>query len=112
MKRWMMILGVFVILIGAGLAAGCGKSEVSTIPLTISEPLDETIVYSADLVVKGQTEPDAVVSVNEVVVDVAADGKFSTTLMLEEGPNLIEVVASDFEGNEGSASITVIYVKQ
>ena len=117
MKKWMMILGVFVILLGAGLAVGCGKeeadeSDISAILLTITEPLDETTVYTADLVVKGQTEPDAVVSVNEAVVDVAADGKFSTTLTLEEGPNLIEVVASDFEGNEGSASIMVIYVKQ
>lgn len=109
MKKWMMISGVFIILLGAVLAVGCGKS---TSLLTISEPQDETIVYSADLVVKGQTEPDAVVSVNEVVVDVAADGKFSTTITLEEGPNLIEVVASDFEGNEESASVTVIYVKQ
>ena len=114
MKRWMMILGVFVILLGAGLAVGCGKEseepEVGSIPLTVTEPLDETTVYSADLVVKGQTEADAVVSVNEAVVDVDADGKFSTTITLEEGPNLMEVLASDFEGNEGSVVLTVIYV--
>ena len=117
MKKWMMILGVFVILLGAGLAVGCGKekneeSDVSAIPLTVAEPQDETTVYAADLVVKGQTEPDAVVSVNEVVVDVDAEGKFSTTVTLEEGPNPIEVMASDFEGNEGSVTLTVIYVRQ
>ena len=117
MKKWMMVLGVIVILLGAGLAVGCGRekadeSDVSAIPLTITEPLDETTVYTADLVVKGQTEPDAVVSVNEAVVDVDAEGKFSTMVTLEEGPNPIEVLASDFEGNEGSATLTVIYVKQ
>jgi len=117
LKKWMMILGVFVILLGAGLAVGCGKEEskepeVSTVSLTVTEPLDETTVYVADLVVKGQTEPDAVVSVNEAVVDVDAEGKFSTTVTLEEGPNLIEVLASDCEGNEGSVTLTVIYVKQ
>ena len=117
MKKWMMILGVFVILLGAGLAVGCGKeetdeSDVSAIPLTITEPLDETTVYTADLLVKGQTEPDAVVSVNEAVVDVDAEGKFSTMVTLEEGPNPIEVLASDFEGNEGSVTLTVIYVRQ
>ena len=117
MKKWMMVLGVFVILLGAGLAVGCGRekadeSDVSAIPLTITEPLDETTVYTADLVVKGQTEPDAVVSVNEAVVDVDAEGKFSTMVTLEEGPNPIEVLASDFEGNEGSVTLTVIYVKQ
>jgi len=117
LKKWMMILGVFVILLGAGLAVGCGKeeadeSDISAILLTITEPLDETTVYTADLLVKGQTEPDAVVSVNEAVVDVDAEGKFSTMVTLEEGPNPIEVLASDFEGNEGSVTLTVIYVKQ
>lgn len=116
MKKWMIVLGVFVILLGAGLAVGCGKEskepDVSAIPLTITEPLDETTVYMADLVVKGETEPDAVVSVNEAVVDVDAEGKFSATVTLEEGPNLIEVLASDFEGNEGSVTLTVIYVNQ
>ena len=117
MKKWMMILGVFVILLGASLAVGCGKEEtkepeVGSVTLTVTEPLDETTVYTSDLVVKGQTEPDAVVSVNEAVVDVDAEGKFSTTVTLEEGPNLIEVLASDFEGNEGSVTLTVVYVKQ
>ena len=117
MKKWMMILGVFAILLGVSLAVGCGQekteeSDVSAIPLTITEPQDETTVYLADLVIKGQTEPDAVVSVNEAVVDVDAEGNFSTTVTLEEGPNPIEVLASDFEGNEGSVTLTVIYVKQ
>ncbi len=117
MKKWMMILGVFVILLGAGLAVGCSKKEtkepeVSTIPLTVTEPQDESTVNAADIVVKGQTNSDAVVSVNGVTIEVQADGKFSTTLTLEEGPNLIEVMASDFEGNEGSVVLTVIYDKQ
>jgi uncharacterized protein YfaP (DUF2135 family) len=117
LKKWMMILGVFVILLGASLAVGCDKEqtkepEVSTIPLTVTEPQDETTVYAADIVVKGQTEADAVVSVNGVVVDVDEDGMFSTTVTLEEGPNPIEVLASDFEGNEGSVVLTVIYDKQ
>jgi hypothetical protein len=46
------------------------------------------------------------------VVDVDAEGKFSTMVTLEEGPNPIEVLASDFEGNEGSVTLTVIYVRQ
>jgi uncharacterized protein YfaP (DUF2135 family) len=115
----MAICGVFVILLGAGLAVGCGnkdetteEAEVSTLPLTVTQPLNETTVYAADLVVKGQTESDAVVSVDGVTVEVDAEGKFSTTVALEEGPNPIEVYASDFEGNEGSVFLTVIYVKQ
>ena len=114
MKKWMMILGVFVILLGAGLAVGCSKeetkeAEVLTIPLTVTEPQDETTVYTSDIVVKGQTNSDAVVSVDGVTIEVDAEGNFSTTVTLEEGPNLIEVLASDFEGNEGSVVLTVIY---
>ena len=117
MKKWMMILGVFVILLGAGLAVGCSKekaeeSDGSPITLTVSEPVDETTVYTADLLVKGQTEVDAIVSVEGVAIEVDEDGKFSTIITLEEGPNLIEVEASDFEGNEGSVILTVIYDKQ
>jgi cytochrome oxidase Cu insertion factor (SCO1/SenC/PrrC family) len=118
LKKWMMILGVFVILLGAGLSVGCSNKEetkepeVSTMLLTVTEPQDETTVYAAALVVKGQTEADAVVSVDGVTIEVGADGKFSTTVTLEEGPNLIQVDASDFEGNEGSIVLTVIYDKQ
>ena len=116
MKKWMMILGVFVILLGAGLAIGCSKekaedSDGSPITLMVTEPVDETTVYTADLLVKGQTEVDAIVSVEGVTVEVDEDGNFSTVVTLEEGPNLIEVEASDFEGNEGSVVLTVIYDK-
>ena len=118
MKKWMMILGVLVTLVGAGLAVGCAKNndtdeeaEVSTLPLTVTQPLNESTVHAADLVVKGQTESDAVVSVDGVTVEVDAEGNFSTTITLEEGPNPIEVYASDFEGNEGSVFLTVMYVK-
>lgn len=121
MKKWMMILGVFVVLLGASLAVGCGKKEeakdtkepdVSSITLTVTEPLNETTVYTADLVVKGQTESDAVVSVDGITVEVDVEGRFSTTVTLEEGPNPIEVFASDFEGNQESVVLTIIYVKQ
>jgi hypothetical protein len=117
LKKWMMIPGVFVILLGAGLVVGCGKAEtkepeVGTVALSVTEPQDETTVFTSDIAVKGRTDADAVVSVNEAVVDVDADGGFSTTVTLEEGPNLIEVQASDFEGNEGSVTLMVIYVKQ
>ncbi len=122
MKKWMMVLGVVVVLLGACLGAGCGQDgngtdngdepEVGTVALTVSQPQNESTVYAADIVVKGQTETDAVLSVNGITVEVNQDGSFSTTVTLEEGPNSIEILASDFEGNEGRAILTIIYVKQ
>jgi hypothetical protein len=44
------------------------------------------------------------------IANVDQNGNFSVTVNLEEGPNLIEVVASDQLGNEKSSSIAVIYV--
>jgi hypothetical protein len=121
LKKWMVVLGLTVVLLGACLGTGCGREkddgdanepEAGTVALTVSQPQSETTVYSADLEVKGTTEADAVLSVNGVTVEVNDDGSFSTMVTLEEGPNPIEVLASDFEGNEGSAILTVIYVKQ
>lgn len=88
-----------------------------TLFLEITEPLDEdlttidieSVVATSTIVVSGITVPDAVVSLNGDEVDVDEEGNFSTEVALEEGPNLIWVIASDFEGNEEQRSLTVIY---
>ena len=87
-----------------------GDESVSTLALEISTPQDESVVTSATIVVSGTTEANAVVSVNGVLVNVDDEGQFSTTITLEEGPNYIEVLASDYEGNETGKSLSVIYV--
>ncbi|MDD5591265.1 MAG: hypothetical protein PHY18_04990, partial [Dehalococcoidales bacterium] len=64
---------------------------------------------SPTVTVKGITSTDAVVSVNGQIVAVDTDGGFSEPVALDLGPNLIEVLASDFYGNSASVLITVIY---
>ena len=78
----------------------------------VSEPRDNSIVGSADINVIGRSSPDATVSVNGQVADVDASGRFSTAepLTLEEGPNLIEVIASDLAGGVETRVLTVIYI--
>lgn len=116
MKKSVVIAGVLAILLGAGAIAGCGNRqaesgdpEAGTIALAVTEPQNEITVHQPGLAVRGQTEEDAVVTVNEAVVEVDDAGKFATTVTLEEGPNLIEVVASNFEGDESSVVLSVIY---
>ena len=70
----------------------------------------ESVVHTSTVSISGLTTPDAVVSVNGVLVNVDGDGRFTGTLSLEQAPNLIEVVASDFQGNKVSAVLTVIYI--
>jgi hypothetical protein len=116
LKRWMRILGMTVLVMGVlgmVVAVGCSndKADNNTTPLTleVTEPQDESVVHVSEIVVSGITRSDAVVSINDAVVEVDEDGKFSATVTLEEGPNSIEVIASDYEGNEESQVLTLIY---
>ena len=70
----------------------------------------ESIVRTNTVDLAGDTSPDALVSVNGVLVDVGVDGKFTATVTLTEEPNLVEVIASDFRGNQVSAVLTIIYI--
>ncbi|MDO8491443.1 MAG: hypothetical protein Q7T04_05450 [Dehalococcoidia bacterium] len=78
--------------------------------LTIVQPQIEAVVTSSLLEVKGQTAPDAIVSVNGIIVkSVDASGNFTAVVTLEEGPNLVEIVASDYQNNQVSQTLAVIY---
>ncbi len=82
--------------------------------LEITQPGDGAQVSTRDILVRGKTVPGAVVSAlvddTVAIADIDQEGNFSVTVSLEEGPNLIEVVASDQLGNGKSSSIVVIYV--
>lgn len=77
--------------------------------LEVMEPYDESVVNTSHIPLSGTTTPDAVVSVNGQIVEVDEWGSFATVVTLQEGPNIIEVVASDFEGNEESRILTIVY---
>lgn len=77
--------------------------------LVVSSPADETVVATSALTTKGQTSPDAVVSVNGQVATVDGDGNFTASVTLQQGPNSIDVIASDFYGNQKSMVVNVIY---
>lgn len=86
------------------------NTSEAKLPLEITTPEKESIVTSPEILVEGITTADAVVSINEAIIAVDEEGKFSTELILGEGPNLIEIIASDYEDNEASVLLTVIYV--
>ena len=84
--------------------------EADRLFLQITQPEDESIVSTGAVAVQGSTTVDAVVSVNGAVVEVDAQGAFEAIVALEEGPNLIEVVASDLTGAKESVDIVVVYL--
>lgn len=64
--------------------------------------------YGNMYIVRGKTEPGAIVSVNGLNVTVKADGSFTKTVEFrEEGAATIEVVARDAWGNENQDGVTV-----
>jgi len=94
---------------------GNEKSAILTViytaalPLTVIEPINDSVVTSQPLMVRGVTNTDAVVSVNGKIVSVDAFGSFNESVTLDVGPNFIEVLANDFDGNLATVTITVIY---
>ncbi len=54
--------------------------------------------------------PDATVSVNGKLVIPGLDGDFSADVILEEGPNLIEIIASILTGDQEGTILTIIYI--
>jgi hypothetical protein len=87
------------------------SSASAGISLTVSEPEDNTITDVGTIEVKGHTSPGAVVSVNAVVTIADANGSFDAIVSLDEGPNIIEIVASDETGNQASVTLIVTLVK-
>ncbi|MCH8103556.1 MAG: hypothetical protein IIB28_10445, partial [Chloroflexi bacterium] len=69
---------------------------------------EENIVHGNTLFLSGRANPDAVLSINGVIIPVDSDGVFGVNVSLEPGPNLLEVVVSDLAGNTESRIITVI----
>ena len=70
---------------------------------------DEVIVFTRMLDVKGRSTVDALVSVNDTIAEIDGDGRFSVPVELIEGPNIVEVVASDTDGGQFSEVLLVIY---
>ena len=100
---------------------GIGNEESATVRVTslalppqpflllITEPQDQSIVSESNLRLGGRTGPLAIVSVNGVSVPVDPFGTFSTFVTLDSGPNIIDVVATNDDGQVLSTVVAVIY---
>ncbi|MBA7699505.1 hypothetical protein ES703_108202 [subsurface metagenome] len=78
--------------------------------LTVTQPADDSIISTDKVEVRGRTSPGALVSINGELVEVDEEGNFTMMVVLEEGPDIIEVIASDLEGNQQSCVLVVMYV--
>lgn len=58
----------------------------------------------------GRTRVDAVVTINDTIVEPDIEGTFSSDVDLEVGPNIIEIVASVASGDQEDIVLVVIYL--
>lgn len=85
------------------------KPSTGPVALQVTTPQDGAVVNTPQIQVSGTASPGAVVSVNDIILIVGVDGTFATTVSLDSGPNLIEVVASNDSGDQKTVDLTVTY---
>jgi hypothetical protein len=69
-------------------------------------------VNTAEITLVGQAAPGTIITFNDEIVIVDSSGEFNVIVPLIEGPNAIEIVASDPEGHETTAEWVVTYDPQ
>jgi hypothetical protein len=88
----------------------------SNIFITISEPTDETVVGNKTLQISGKTTADATVVVitdsDQQIVQPSTLGNFSTTIILGNGENIIQIEAISPDGGAAFAQRTITYSTQ
>ena len=73
---------------------------------------DEMLVQSSQLELNGTADPETAISFDDQIVYVGPNRTFSVTIVLEEGPNLIEITASDLSENSATVYLSVTYEPQ
>lgn len=85
------------------------SEPVKEIMLTMTSPANGSTTTNASTVVRGKTVPNAEVFINEYSLKADGSGNFSYTVTLDEGENIIIVVANDENGNLAEAELIVNY---
>lgn len=110
--------GVNLLEVVASVPSGRARSEqivvyvvvpTAGLPFSLLYPIDGVEITEPAIPVIGVTMPDAVVGVNGIPAEVNHLGIFSTLVSLEEGANLIEVVATDIRGEVRFQTVVVFY---
>lgn len=91
-------------------------SPPKTLRLDLDQPEQDSLSYSASIIISGKTGPKKEVLIStendNLVIQSKQDGSFSTVLNLDEGANNITAVVFDALGDSRSANRTVYYSKE
>ncbi len=75
----------------------------------IDSPEDNFVTSENQIAITGTADSGTVISINDEITAVGRDRQFNVTMQLVEGLNVFEITASDPDGNQDSAYLTVIY---
>lgn len=85
----------------------------STFFLTIDSPQNEQVVDQKTIQITGRTAPGATVAVvtnlSEQVATAAQNGNFSTTITIDNGENIVNIIAIGPNGEEIQVAKTVTF---
>jgi len=85
--------------------------ELDTTPpsLTIISPANNSTYYSSNnrIEIRGETDENTTVTINDRMTIVDASGKFSYTITLSLGENKIKILATDKAGNQKQEELTL-----
>ena len=86
-----------------------GQAGSGTLSLRILSPADGAVVNTSIVEIVGEAPAGAVISIGDDILIVGEDGQFKHIVALEEGPNVIEILASDASGNEAFVLLGIFY---
>ena len=77
--------------------------------VTINAPQDGSIHPETTVDVVGTAAEGTVLTINDEILYLETGGDFTVTLGLLQGPNTIEITASDLEGNELAEALIIFH---
>jgi len=79
--------------------------------LEISDPSDNSTTSNQEIKVKGSTDKETYIHINDIPVVVDVNGNFEMSIRLKDGDNQITTKAQDIAGNEETKTIKITYQK-
>lgn len=79
--------------------------------LEIKEPADGSKTNKSDITIKGVTDKETYIRINDLPVVVDSQGNFQLMVSLKDGDNVVSISAEDVSGNIENKTLKITYQK-
>jgi hypothetical protein len=112
-KPWPLLILALTFLSACSAPAGATPAPIEKkdgdLWVRLFAPQDQITVKTSQVEVRGEAPEETTITVDDDILVVGPDRSFMSTVPLEVGSNVIDVVASNMSGNEVSFVLTVFY---